>query len=80
MNYNELPDTITPLDYAKWSNVGENTARETFNSKGFPRLPCTGTKQLADKRAVFLWRLGLQEDEKDKILLEMARELIREVK
>ena len=26
--YQELPDTITPLDYAEWRGVGENKARE----------------------------------------------------
>ena len=26
--YKELPDTITPFDYAEWRGIGENKARE----------------------------------------------------
>ena len=75
-NYSELPDTITPFDYAEWRGVGENTAREIFNSKGFPRLKGTGVKQLADKRRVLLYELGLTEEEKTEVLKEMARAII----
>ena len=64
MRYEDLPDTITPLDYAKWRNVGETTARNIFNSQGFPRIKGTGVKQLADKRAVLLYEMGLS-DNKD---------------
>lgn len=75
-NYSELPDTITPFDYADWRGVGESTAREIFNSKGFPRLKGTGIKQLADKRRVLLYELGLTEEEKTEVLKEMARAII----
>lgn len=75
-NYSELPDTITPFDYAEWRGVGEITARNIFNSKGFPRLKGTGTKQLADKRSVLLYELGLTEEEKAEVLKEMARAII----
>lgn len=74
--YEELPDTITPYDYADWRGVGENTAREIFNSKGFPRIQGTGVKQLADKRAVFLYELGLTGEELQTILKEMAKAII----
>lgn len=74
--YEELPDTITPFDYAEWRGVGETTAREIFNSKGFPRLKGTGVKQLADKRRVLLYELGLTEEEKTEVLKEMARAII----
>lgn len=74
--YSDLPDTITPFDYAEWRGVGENTAREIFNSKGFPRLKGTGVKQLADKRRVLLYELGLTEEEKLVVLKEMARVII----
>ena len=74
--YEDLPDTITPFDYAEWRGVGENTAREIFNSKGFPRLKGTGVKQLADKRRVLLYELGLTEEEKTEVLKEMARAII----
>jgi hypothetical protein len=62
--YEELPDTITPYDYAEWRGIGENKAREIFNSKGFPRIQGVGVKQIADKRAVFVHDLDLQEEEK----------------
>ncbi|MGN1300542.1 MAG: hypothetical protein ACI4VC_04275 [Clostridia bacterium] len=72
----ELPDTITPYDYAEWRGCGENKAREIFNSKGFPRIKGVGVKQLADKRAVYLYELGLSEEDKKEVLKEMARKII----
>lgn len=72
----ELPDTITPFDYAEWRGCGENKAREIFNSKGFPRIKGVGVKQLADKRAVYLYELGLSEEDKKEVLKEMARQII----
>ncbi len=74
--FEELPDTITPYDYAEWRGVGENTARNIFNAKGFPRIKGTGVKQLADKRAVLLYELGLTEEDKREVLKEMARATI----
>lgn len=72
----ELPDTITPFDYAEWRGCGENKAREIFNSKGFPRIKGVGVKKLADKRAVYLYELGLSEEDKKEVLKEMARQII----
>lgn len=77
--YKDLNDTITPLDYAEWRGIGESKAREIFNSKGFPRLQGTGVKQLADKRAVFLYELGLNEEDRKTLLKEMAKEIIWKV-
>lgn len=74
--YKDLPDTITPYDYMEWRGVGENIAREKFNSKGFPRIEGTGIKQLADKRAVLLYELGLNEENMQIVLKEMAKEII----
>ena len=74
--FNDLPETITPFDYAEWRGIGENKAREIFNSKGFPRIKGTGVKQLADKRAVYLYELGLSEEDKKEVLKEMARKII----
>ena len=76
ITFQELPETISPLDYANWRGIGENKAREIFNSKEFPRLQGTGVKQLADKRAVLLYELGLKPDEKKEILKEIAKEII----
>jgi hypothetical protein len=77
MTYADLPDTITPLDYAEWRNMGEASAREKFKSKGFPRLKGTGVKQLADKRAVLLYELGLSEEDRQAVLKEIAKEVIK---
>lgn len=74
--YSELNDTITPLDYAEWRGVGGNTARNIFNSKGFPRIQGTGVKQVADKRAVLLYELGLSEEDRKEVLKELARQII----
>lgn len=74
--YEDLNDTITPFDYAEWRGIGENKAREIFNRKDFPRLKGTGVKQLADKRAVYLYDLGLKEEEKQEVLKEMAKKII----
>ena len=71
--YKDLPDTINPYDYAEWRGIGENKAREIFNSKGFPRIQGTGIKQIADKRAVLLHEL------KDVLTPEMAKELVKEI-
>ena len=76
--FSELPDTITPYDYAEWRGIGENKAREIFNSKGFPRLQGTGVKQLADKTAVYLYDLGLKEEDRQIVLKEIAKEMILE--
>lgn len=74
--YKELPDTITPYDYADWVGIGENKAREIFNRKDFPRIQGTGVKQIADKRAVLLYQMGLSEEDKKEILKEMAKQII----
>ena len=76
VTFKDLPDTITPLDYAEWRGIGESKAREIFNSKGFPRLQGVGVKQLADKRAVFIYELGLNEEDRKTLLKEMAKEII----
>lgn len=77
ISFQDLPDTITPFDYAEWRGIGENKAREIFNRKDFPRLKGTGVKQLADKRAVYLYDLGLKEEEKQTVLKEIAKEILR---
>lgn len=74
--YNDLPDTITPYDYAEWRGLGENKAREIFNMNGFPRIKGTGTKQIADKRAVLLFELGLKEESHQEVLREIAKSII----
>lgn len=76
ITFSELPDTITPYDYANWRGIGENKAREIFNSKGFPRIQGTGVKQIADKRAVYLYELGLTEEDKKEVLKQIAKSMI----
>ena len=76
VTFGSLPDTITPYDYAEWRGCGESKAREIFNSKGFPRIKGVGVKQIADKRAVFLYELGLNEEDKKELLKEIARQIL----
>lgn len=59
LKWSDLPDIITPLDLMKVLPVGETTARNMFNAKDFPRIKHTGVKQIADKRAVKYWCMGL---------------------
>ena len=74
--YEELPDVITPYDYADWAGIGENKAREIFNRKDFPRIKGTGVKQVADKRAVLLYQMGLSEEDRKEVLKEMAKSIL----
>lgn len=76
MEYKDLPDTITPADYAKWRGIGENKSYEIFNSKGFPLIKGMGVKKLADKRAVLLYDLGLDNEQKQEILHGLVKEII----
>lgn len=79
MTWEEAPDTISPEIYARIRGIGTQTARDIFNSKGFPRIDGAGTKQIADKIAVRLYDMGLNPKENPKqsieylILLELKR-------
>ena len=64
------------MTMANGEEYGETKAREIFNSKGFPRIKGAGVKQLADKRAVYLFELGLSEEDKKEVLKEMAKEIM----
>lgn len=74
--YEDLPDTITPIEYMQWRNCGRATADAVFHAKNFPRIQNTGTKLLADKRAVLIYELGLSEEDRKEVLKEIAREII----
>lgn len=76
ITFKELPDTITPLDYAKWRGIGENKAREIFNRKDFPRIKGTGVKQIAEKKAVLIYDMGLTGEDRKEILKELVKEEI----
>ncbi len=79
MTWEEAPDTINPEIYARIRGIGAQTARDIFNSKGFPRIDGAGTKQIADKTAVRLYDMGLNPKENTKhsieylILLELRK-------
>ena len=59
IKFEDLPDTITPEDYANWRGIGKENARTYFHRKGFPRLLNAGNRLIADKRAVLFFDLGL---------------------
>lgn len=77
VKYEDLPDTISYRDYAKWRRCGISTALEKFHTKGFPLITGVGTKLLADKRAVLLYELGLSEKDKTELLHNISTEIIR---
>ena len=60
IKFEDLPDTITPEDYAKWRGIGIDNARTYFHSKGFPRITSAGNRLIADKRAVLMYDLKLE--------------------
>ena len=76
ITFQTLPDTIGVTDYMEWRKCGRATADAIFHARGFPRIKNTGSKLIADKRAVLLYELGLNEEDKKEILKEIAREII----
>ena len=79
MVWEEAPDTITPEMYAQIRGIGTQTARNIFNSKGFPRIEGAGAKPIAEKIAVQLYDMGLNPKQNQKqsieylILLELKK-------
>ena len=67
VNFEDLPDTITPQMYAEWRGIGKNKAREKFNTIGFPKLNGVGTRLLADKRAVLMYDLKITPEDYSKM-------------
>ncbi len=60
LTWEKAPDIINPYNLANILGVGENKAREIFNSQGFPRIKHTGAKQIADKNVVRLWCMNIE--------------------
>lgn len=77
LNWNDVPDTITPETYAKIRGKSVQWARNKFNEKNFPRID--GKLLLADKTAVKLYDMGINPRESQKasinylILLELQK-------
>lgn len=69
LTWEKAPDVINPYNLADILGIGENKAREMFNSQGFPRIKHTGVKQIADKNAVRLWCMNM----------EVTPEVVREI-
>ena len=75
-NFEDLNDVINYQDYAEWTGIGANLAREKFNSKGFPLLKGIGNKKLANKYQVFLY--DLVDDELKKVYArEFALQMLK---
>lgn len=75
IRFRDLPDTITPEIYAEWRNIGLHKAREKFHSRGFPLIQGMGTKLIADKRAIMLCELGLDDRQLQMIYHEIAEQI-----
>ena len=78
--WEDLPEVITPMDYAEVMGIGEQKAREFFKSKGFPRLPGTGVKQLAYRDLVKRFSEGKPLEEKIDNSNEEIVNLLTEIK
>ena len=76
MQYEDLPDTIGVEDYMKWRRCGRATADAVFHAQGFPRIKNTGTKLIADKRAVLLYEMGLSSESLETVLKEIAKNML----
>lgn len=76
IEYKDLPDTITVYDYMQWRKCGRATADAIFHAKGFPLIPNSTSKLIADKRAVLLYELGLTQEDKKEVLQQIAKEII----
>ena len=77
LNWEDAPDTLTPEMYAKIRGHSVQWARDRFNEKGFPKIE--SGKQIADKRAVMLYDMGINPKTNPKqsieylILLELQK-------
>lgn len=78
--WEDLPEVITPMDYAEVMGIGEQKAREFFKSKGFPRLPGTGVKQLAYRDLVKRFSEGKPLEERIDNSNEEIVNLLTEIK
>lgn len=74
ISFIDLPDTITPLDYAKWRGIGVTKARQLFNRADFPRLKGTGVKQVADKWAVWIYDINMSAEDREKLFRNLIKE------
>lgn len=75
ISFADLPEIISYKDYANYMGIGENKAREKFNSKGFPLLKGVGNKKLANKYSVFLY--DMPEDMRALYAAQFARQMIK---
>ena len=75
IKFEELPDTITPEIYSDWRGIGVVKAREKFHSEGFPLIRNCGANLIADKRAVFIYEFGVDEETKKNLLEKIAKEM-----
>lgn len=73
--FEDLPDTIDYLDYAKWVGCGINIARAKFHEKGFPLISGMGNKLIANKYQVFLFDIK-DEAVKKEFIKEFAKNLM----
>lgn len=79
LNWNDAPDTITPIHLAKILGCGNNTARNIFNAKDFPRIKYTGVKQIADKEMVHLWIKGVDTTSSANVMLNDIINILKRI-
>lgn len=76
IKYEELPEKISPKEYAAWRGIGKMQAYERFHEKGFPLIKSERKRLEADKRAVLVYELGIDEKTRKELLLEVAKQML----
>ena len=70
MTWEDAPDTITPDELSKILGIGEASARNKFDEKGFPKISGLGNLRKADKNMARLYLQGVNvnQNQKDTML------------
>ena len=83
MTWEEAPDIIDYKDLAKILGVCEDTAKDKFDERRFPKIQGLGSKRKADKKVAQLYLQGLynkdnmNETRQNMIIIELQKILER---
>ena len=74
-NWDEIPDMMEPQDYADVMGCSVKTAREKFNSRGFPKI----TNGRVNKHEVMKF-LGIKNDSNESAVIALLLEMQKDIK